>query len=234
MSFFANRAGRKAVEAYNRQDYDEAQRVFDQAYKRGMDDAKLLYAYGLVLIQRKEYEKAGKILSEGIGLKPSNESDKSSLIALYAIALWKCGNIEKAIEALESHLRSHKNGVIYATLGYLLIEAGDNNRALQICSEALDYDDGDPAFLDNAGQLYYRNLHQTDLAEGYFKQAIQLKPFAVDSNYFLALIAAEKKDYVLASEHLHSALHGRIAPLNYATPEMIEKLLNSVNERING
>ena len=151
MGFLANRIGRKAVKAYNCQNYDQAQLILDRAYQKGMDNAKLLYSYGLLLIQLQEFEKAIEIICKGLDLRNLNESDKSNLFALYAIALWKCGSLERSIEILEKQLRLHKNSMIYATLGYLLIEKGGNGYARQICNEALSYDDTDPSFLDNVG-----------------------------------------------------------------------------------
>ena len=100
--------------------------------------------------------------------------------------------------------------------------------AKRICEEALDYDDVDPVLLDNMGQYYYRVEGDKEKALTYFKKAIEYKPAAIDTNYFLALYDIENGDRKAAEEKLRTSLSGRFSPLNYATPEIINAKLKEI------
>ena len=69
----------------------------------------------------------------------------------YAVAQYKLGEIEKAIQLLEASHRKAPCGLTYQSLGWLYVEAGDPEKALAYNQEALDYDDEDPVVLDNDG-----------------------------------------------------------------------------------
>ena len=78
------------------------------------------------------------------------------------------------------------------------------------------------------GQTYYRLLGDKERAKPYFDKAISLKPSAIDTNYFLALYDIEAGDLDKARERLETARKGFTSPLNYATPELIEKKLAEI------
>jgi len=128
-------------------------------------------------------------------------------------------------------LRHNKKGSDYIIIGYLKIEKGDADDALAFNLEALEYDDSDPVFLDNLAQTYYRLLHDKEKAKPYFEKALELKPSAIDTNYFLSLYAIEAGDYAKAREHLETAKKGFFSPLNYATPEKIDEELDRIKDK---
>ena len=68
----------------------------------------------------------------------------------------KLGEPQKGVELLERLHAKEPSGIIYETLGYLYIEAGDTEKALVFNQSALEYDDEDPISLDNLAQTYYR------------------------------------------------------------------------------
>ena len=117
------------------------------------------------------------------------------------------------------------SGMIYETLGYLYIEAGETEKALKYNQEALEYDDEDPITLDNLGQTYYRLTGDKAKALEYFKKAHQLKPGQIDTLYFLAQYDIENGNPSAAKEKLETALEGRFSPLNYATRDKVNALL---------
>jgi len=115
--------------------------------------------------------------------------------------------------------------MIYQTLGYLYVEAGDPEKAIAFNQEALEYDDEDPITLDNLGQTYYRLIKDKEKAKEYFHKALEQKPGQIDTLYFLAQMDLEDGDKASAKEKLQKALEGRFSPLNYATKEIIEEQL---------
>lgn len=100
--------------------------------------------------------------------------------------------------------------------------------ARKICEEGVDYDDVDPVLLDNMGQYYYRVEGDKEKALTYFKKAIERKPGAIDTNYFLALYDIENGDLKAAEEKLKTSLSGRFSPLNYATPDILNAKLAQI------
>ena len=86
----------------------------------------------------------------------------------------------------------------------------------------------DPVFLDNLAQTYYRLLNDKTTARTYFEKAIQLKPSAIDTNYFLALYDIEEGNIERAKERLETALEGFTSPLNFATPDTIRAKLEEI------
>ena len=100
--------------------------------------------------------------------------------------------------------------------------------AKKICEEGIEYDDVDPVLLDNMAQYYLRVEGDKEKALEYFKKAIQYKPAAIDTNYFLAQYDIENGDLKAAEEKLRTSLEGRFSPLNYATPEIIKAKLAEI------
>lgn len=225
MSFFGNMKGNKALAAHGKGNYEEAMTLYEQAYAKGMDKPRLLRGYSVLLIRTGKYDQALEILKQMEKLPAITASDRVDIHVNYAIILWKKGYLDRAMKILEDEFRHAKNGTMYSIIGYLKIEQGDAEEALRFNQEALEYDDSDAVFLDNLAQTYYRLLGDKETAKTYFDKAIAAKPGAIDTNYFLALYDIEAGDIEKAKERLKTSRSGRFSPLNYAQPEMLDKLI---------
>ena len=230
MSFMANRIGSKALAAHGKNDYEKAMQLYKEAYDKGMDKPRLLRGYTVLLIRTNHFDEALEVIKRMEKLPVLTDADRVDLHVNYAIILWKKGHLDHAMEILEDDFRHKKNGTMYSIIGYLKIEQGDAQKALEFNQAALEYDDEDPVYLDNMGQTYYRLLGDKETAKTYFDRAIAIKPSAIDTNYFLAQYALEAGDKEGAVEHLKTAAEGRFSPLNYATKEMIEKQLAELDK----
>ena len=228
MSFMGNMAGNKALAAHGKGEYQKALELYAQAYENGMDKPRLLHGYSVLLIRTSQFDKALEVIKKMEKVPGLTPKDKCDLHVNYAIILAKKGHLDRAMEILMDEFRHVKNGSMYSIIGYLKIEQGDPEAALAFNREALDYDESDPVFLDNMGQTYYRLLGDKEQAKPYFDKAISHKPSAIDTNYFLALYDIEAGDLDKARERLETARKGFTSPLNYATPELIEKKLEEI------
>ena len=76
------------------------------------------------------------------------------------------------------------------------------------------------------GQTLLRLFDDKKEARTYFERALKLKPTAIDTNYFLALMDIEDGQPDSAREKLLVAQKGNFSPLNYATPEKIKEALH--------
>ena len=54
-SFMANFKGQKAARLQSKGNYDEARKVYAEAYAAGMNDPRLLLAYSVLLIRAYEF-----------------------------------------------------------------------------------------------------------------------------------------------------------------------------------
>ena len=222
---------RKALIAHSKGNYDEAFSEYEAMFAAGtLVNAKYLLPYSVLLLRKEQYEKAREVLKKAEkspgGLDPSQ---RALLLTNYAVACYNTRSSVYAIELLEEVHRKNPNGNSYATLGYLLVEQGDFEKALAFNETAVDYDDEDPLALDNMGQTYYRlgGEEGKKQAKEWFEKAVRFKPDAVDSNYFLALYDVDAGHYEAARKKLEICLQGRISPLNYATRERVQALLDS-------
>ncbi|MBQ8537421.1 MAG: tetratricopeptide repeat protein [Clostridia bacterium] len=227
MSFKGNLTGRKAIGLQSKGQDQEALAIYQQAMAEGMDSMRYILAYSVLLLRLGRFEEAKDLLVK-YQKAPMTPDQKQQLFMNYAVCAYKLGNIEKALVVLEGQYAKNPSGMIYSTLGYLYVEAGDFEKAKEFNEKALDYDDEDSICLDNMGQTYYRLGGDKAKALEYFQKAHELKPSQIDTLYFLAQYDIEAGKKEEAKKKLEKALEGRTSPLNYATPERIQAALEAL------
>lgn len=229
MSFTANFKGQQALKKQGNGDIEGAKKLYEEALQKGMNSARLLLSYSVLLLRNDEYQKAKDVLVKLQKCPDLSNEQKQQMYINYAVCCFKMGDLPRAVELLEKQYTKTKNGLIYETLGYVYVEAGDFEKALAFNEEAVAYDDEDAICLDNLAQTYYR-LQGGDKrkAKEYFDAANRLKPGQIDTLYFLAQYDIEDGKPEDAIEKLELALEGRFSPLNYASKEAIAKLVESL------
>lgn len=227
MGLFTTIKARKASMLINKGDNEGAMKLYEEAEKEGLKEMNALLAYSVLLIRAGEYQKARELLVK-IQKYPMNEDNRRQLMVNYASVAYKLGNIEKGIELLERMHQKAPSGMVYQTLGYLYVEAGEFEKAVAFNNEALEYDDEDAITLDNLGQTYFRLSNEKEKAKEYFEKALEVKPGQIDTLYFLAQYDIEAGDRAAAKAKLEKALEGRFSPLNYATREKVEEALKNL------
>ena len=155
--------------------------------------------------------KSQKLFSTVLTDLPAKEEHKTMAKINISLAYWKLGDIDVAVEMMEEVHRKYRSGRVYGTLGYLLIQKGDLERALEYNLEGLEYDEDDPVILDNLGQIYYK-MGQVDKAKDYFERAEEEKDDQAVTLYYLGLIYSQEGDKERAREKLDKALTCNITP----------------------
>lgn len=216
---------RNAAARLAKGDVEGAMQLYREAANEGLQDARNLLTYSVLLIRAGKYQEARDLLVK-IQKYPMTEDSRRQLFVNYASCVYKMGEIQKGIELLERQHQKQPGGLVYETLGYLYVEAGDYEKALAFNTEAYEYDDEDSITLDNLAQTYYRLGHDKEKAKEYFEKAIAIKPTQIDTLYFLAQYDIEAGDKEAAREKLEKALGGRFSPLNYATKDMVQSALD--------
>lgn len=217
---------RKALMAQQKGNISEAKAAYEQLYKSNYISSGYLLPYSVLLLREggeDNYLKVKEILKKAEKAPDLDPGRRQQLLMNYAVAQYKLGEMEKAIQLLEASHRKSPCGLTYQTLGFLYIEAGDAEKALAYNQEALEYDDEDSIVLDNLGQTYYRLLNDKETAKTYFDKAIEIKDSQIDTLYFLSRYDIEAGNKQAALEKLEKALEGRFSPLNYVSRDEIKE-----------
>lgn len=231
MGIFNGLKARKAVFLHQKGQTSEAITLYEQLYADQYLSSAYMVPYCILLIRKNEkesFEKVKEILKKAEKAPDLTPDRRKQLILYYAVAQYKLGEIDKAIRLLEASHQKSPNGVTYGALGFMYIQAGDAEKALQYNQEALEYDDEDPVTLDNLGQTYYRLLNDKETAKKYFDQAIAIKENQIDTLYFLSRYDLEAGDKIAAVEKLEKAAEGNFSPLNYITREDVEREIKAL------
>ncbi len=217
-------AARKGQSLQAKKDIKGAMEQYQAAIDGGFREPATVLRYCILLVRNGEYQKARELIVE-IQNSTMNEDNRTTMLCTYATCVYKLGDLEKGIRVLEGRHAKAPSGLLYETLGYLYVEAGDFEKALTFNTEALDYDDEDAVTLDNLGQVYYRLSDDKETAKTYFERALAIKPGQIDTLWFLSRYDLEAGNTAAAREKLEKAAEGRFSPLNYATREMVDKEL---------
>ena len=228
MGFFDGIKVRKALVMHQRGNMDAAREEYEKLYAGGCLSAAYMLPYSVILLREggeENYLKVKEILKKAEKAPDLDEGRRKQLLMNYAVAQYRLGEIEKAIQLLERTHQKGPNGLVYGALGFLYIQAGDAEKALAYNQEALEYDDEDSVVLDNLGQTYYRLLNDKETARGYFEKALEFKDNQIDTLYFLSRYDLEEGKKEEAVKKLEIAAEGRFSPLNYVTKTQIEEEL---------
>ena len=226
MGMFDSIKIRKALLAHRKGDIAGARAAYEALYAGGYLNAEYMISWTYILLREggeANFKKVKEILAKAQKDPAISEQRRSDLLVNFAVADYKLGNLDKAIELLERVHQKNPRGETYGALGYLYIEQGDADKALAFNEGALEYDDEDPVILDNLGQIYYRLLNDREKALEYFTKAHEIKPSQIDTLWFLSRydLDAGKTDDAL--EKLDTASQGRFSPLNYLSKSQIEQ-----------
>lgn len=233
MAFLDNLKVRSALSRHQRGDIAGARQAYEELLSQGVYKPSYLLPYSVLLLRDGTEESCQRVkqLLAKIQRSPElSKEDRSQLLMNYAVADWKLGNRDKAIALLEASHRERPCGLTYQTLGFLYVDAGDQEKALSYNTEALDYDDEDPVVLDNIAQYHYRVMHDKAAAKPYFEKAHALKPGQIDTLWFLSRYDLDAGDREAAVEKLETALDGRFSPLNFVSREDVEREIARLKE----
>ena len=140
-----------------------------------------------------------------------------------ALALWKKGQLDEAVTRMEAVYAENKITLVYACLGYLLVEQGDLHKALAFNQEAYAYNPKNSEIRDNLGQCLLELGETGNALEIYQALAKDKHPPTFPEwryHYALALEAAGRRDEAL--DQLKLATVSRFSSLSSIRPEKIQ------------
>lgn len=224
---------------------DEALKLYGEAYAQGFRKPSALLAYGILTMQRGDFERARELMLESSKDKTMSKEDRFTLRINYSVCQWKMGNLDKAIETIRNAAGNTANGTIYTTLGMFLVdkarETGEFDEAMAYIQEAMEYDDEDAATLDNLAMLYL-SMSDKAAAEGngeqaaenrekayeYFKKAHAEKAEQITSAYYLAMLEHERGNADRARKVLASIMNIPRSALCPVTQKDLDELQKKI------
>ena len=220
---------RKAIMHQQKGELDQARAVYEELYNQGVVLCMYMLPWSVMLLRdgsEESYKKAKEVLVKAQKAADITPERRNDLVLDFAVATYKLGDTDKAVELLERLHQKSPSGNTYGALGYLYIEQGDADKALAFNQKAVEYDDEDPVALDNLAQTYYRLLNDKENALVYFTKAHEYKPSQIDTLWFLSRYDLENGDTKAAVEKLEKAAGGKFSPLNFKTHQEIEQELS--------
>ncbi len=236
----------KAQRALQKGDREKAEKYFKRILKKPYVNALVFYGYQMIregravealslfdstilpLYEKKKKELQNKITPKNkAGIMQKINSSEINVFSNYAVALWQCGNLEKAISVTEDLFAKYKNTVIYGNLTFYYILSGDNEKALKLAKEAYDYASDDVSILDNLGYSLFKN-GQLKESEEIYNKLMEKNPTFPDAynNYASVLIALNKK--AEAKQILEKCLGCKFTALTLAKREEVEQIYKSL------
>lgn len=229
MSIIGNYIGYKAYYHHAKGNKEKALSLYAKAKDKNMSKPNLWLAYGVLALRTGNYKNAEEILTELINKGSVPSKIKYYAMMNIALAHWKLGDVSKAVDIMEDVHNNLKDTNSYQTYGYLLIESGDLDKALDFNLKALDYDDADPVILDNLGLTYYK-MGDIDKALKYLIKAEEIKPSQSDTLYHLGCIYLERNELDKAEEKLKEALKYNTNALLTISSKQIEGKLDELRQ----
>ena len=206
---------------------DKALELYAKGYEKGITNPNYQMAYGVLLLRSGQFQEAQDIFTKLLIYFPSNKLVKNNGKINLALTYWKLGDIDTAVERLSEVHSRLKNSKTFGTLGYLLLETGNFERALKFNLDAMEYDNTDPVVLDNVAQTHYR-MGDIEEAFTYFKRAKEVKDDQADTLYYLGCIYQQKGQTEEAREVLEKALTCNISALSTISKKAIEDKLKEI------
>ncbi|MBQ6646109.1 MAG: hypothetical protein IJM56_05445 [Clostridia bacterium] len=217
--------------AQAREKHQKALELYEQAYEGGMRDPQVLRAYAVLLMRFDRAQEARKVFLECEKLMSNDPKMRKELRVNFAVCQWKLGELDNAIENMESAASNGMTAMIYTTLGFFYIEkakqTGDFTKAIEFNNQAMEYDEEDAGILDNMGQMYYF-MGEHDKAYEYFAKAYTAKPTQVASMYYIAKINLERGNLEKAQAFIEACEMGNFSALATVSHEQVNKLKEEI------
>ena len=125
MSFMTGIKANKAYRLQKSGATEEAKRLYDECFAEGLNDARYVLSYALLMIRDGEYQRAKEFLVKHQKAPGMTGEQRVNLLVDYAACCFRLGDLDKGISTLEQQFRKGETGLIYQTLGYLYVEKYD-------------------------------------------------------------------------------------------------------------
>ncbi|NLM75294.1 MAG: tetratricopeptide repeat protein [Clostridiaceae bacterium] len=222
--FYQNSANRK----YMKGDFDGALNDLKKAVSLSPKNAGVRGTYAYLLLKLGNTDEAAVQIDEALK-NASVGTEKNSLMLTKALVLWKQKETDEAIKLLEELLKDYENTNVYATLGFLYIEKGDMDKALEFNLKAVDFNDTNGIILDNLGTVYL-NIGDYEKAKEIYQKLMKLKPVFPEAFYNYARVLHKLGDIEKALYMVRHALTLRFWNISTIAKDEVEAYLQELEK----
>ena len=201
---------------------------FEKAYKTGVAKPNTIVSYAYLLLKSGNIKDSERVL-ENLLRTHLETNDRMLAKSNIALVKWKKGELDNAIETLQEVIRDFETTNIYGSLGYMLIQKGDLDKALEFNLKAYDYNSSNTIILDNLGQNYYLR-QEYDKAADIYKNLLEQNPSFPEAYYNYGLVLKAKNENEKALEMAKKALNYKISFLSTIKKENIDELIEDLEK----
>ena len=224
-SFYQSSANKK----YHKGDYEGAIKDLKTAVEKDAKNVKIRGTYAFVLLKLGYTSEARVQIEEA--LKTARlEDDKNTMRVTKALVMWKENKVDEAINELTDLIKTYETTNVYATLGFLYIQKGDINKALEFNLEAKDYNSSSAIILDNLGTVYFL-MGEYDKAYDIYQDVMKAKPVFPEAFYNYARVLEKKDDLEKALYMLRHSLTLKFWNTSTIKKEEVEAYLIELEEK---
>lgn len=137
MGFFATLKAQKAYALHGKGNLEGAKKLYQEAMDKGLDAARFMLSYSILLIREGEYQQAKDVLVKAQKAPGLMAEQKVQIFMNYAVCCFKMGDLNRGVDLLEKQHIHKASGNVYQTLGYLYVEKfqPENKPVAQIAPE---------------------------------------------------------------------------------------------------
>lgn len=213
---------------YGKGDIKGALRLFAIANRVGkLGGASLMY-YGYLLLRDGQLDFAKEILTHAslAAVKPELKKRVKSLLA---VAEWKSGNLQMAIEMTEEAMVDFKTTNLYQNLGLMYVLSGDARRALEFNKEAFEYNSDDLIIMDNLAEAYalYGDIEK---ASEIYEKLLEKEPHFPEPYYGYGQLLLESGQKERGIELIEQSLDKKFTFLSILQKDQVEKMLEDAKK----
>ena len=213
---------------FQRGDLEGALRLHGIANRIGkLRDASLMY-YGYLLLRDGQLELARDILTRA-SLCAKKPPMKKRIKAMLAIAEWKSGDLDTAIEMTEEAMVDFKTTNLYQNLGLMYVLKGDARRALDFNKEAFEYNSDDMIIMDNLAEAYAL-YGDTEKASELYEKLLLKEPHFPEPYYGYGQLLVKKGEKERGLELIEKSLEKKFTFLSVLQKDEVEKILAKIKE----
>ncbi len=202
-----------------------------KAFRKACDHKKIApftkVRYAFTELKLGDLAEAKKMLMRLGADKSVPANIKYEAKAVFALVLYKEGNLQEAKEVMNEVYENYKTTNVYCTLGYLYNILNDPKEAVRFSEEAMEYNNEHPVLLDNYGQALYLD-GQYDKALELYEQLMEKKPAFPEAYHNYALVLLKKGDRETAIEMLEKAANCAFNNLSTVSKEEVDRLLQEL------
>lgn len=215
---------------YQKENLEEAKKWYEKASKSKKAKTVVIVNYGFILFKTGKLEEAEKVFLSAMESSKSSD-DKNMAKSNLALVLWKKGELDNAISMLKEVISEYKTTSIYGSLGYLSIEKGDLDEALEINLEAYDYNPDNTVIQDNLAHLYHLR-GEMDKAEELFEKLIKSEPYFPEAYYDYGLYLEDCGKAEEAAEMYKKALSTKFNYNSTVSKEKVQERYDKISNNL--